>query len=86
MGALRVALLATFLASASALQFRADGSFKVVQFTDLHFGERDELDAKSQQVREMQHCVTQPALGPRAGAALPSAQGVLMPRPGCRPC
>ena len=39
-------------AVASALQFRRDGTFKIVQLTDLHFGEHDELDKMSQQVRD----------------------------------
>ncbi len=55
---LRAALLAACLASAaSSLRFRADGTFKVVQFTDLHFGESEALDAKSQ---EVQQCAPRP--------------------------
>lgn len=34
-----------------ALKFRADGTFKIVQFTDLHFGDSDEADAHTQKIQ-----------------------------------
>ena len=32
------------------LQFNAQGKFKMVQLTDLHFGENDEADANNQRL------------------------------------
>ncbi len=32
------------------LKFRTDGSFKILQMTDLHYGEDEALDASSDQV------------------------------------
>jgi|LauGreDrversion4_2_1035121.scaffolds.fasta_scaffold441057_2 predicted MPP superfamily phosphohydrolase len=32
------------------LQFNKDGKFKIVQLTDLHFGENDEADANNQRL------------------------------------
>ena len=32
------------------LKFRPDGTFKLVQFTDLHFGESDHKDHKNQEL------------------------------------
>jgi hypothetical protein len=44
----------TFLGFVSALdkklQFNAQGKFKMVQLTDLHFGENDEADANNQRL------------------------------------
>ncbi|MFD2117455.1 metallophosphoesterase family protein [Paenibacillus yanchengensis] len=34
------------------LRFRPDGTFKIVQFTDVHWQESDEADAKTKQVME----------------------------------
>jgi hypothetical protein len=33
------------------LQFNAEGTFKLVQFTDLHYGEHESLDQASTKVR-----------------------------------
>jgi hypothetical protein len=43
-------VLLLLLARAAALQFRADGTFVIVQLTDVHLGEGEESDAKSLQV------------------------------------
>lgn len=51
---MRGLLLALLLAAAGAspqLRFDQQGLFKVVQFTDLHYGEDAGLDAQSDQVR-----------------------------------
>jgi predicted MPP superfamily phosphohydrolase len=33
--------------SKPSLRFRSDGTFKIVQFTDLHYGEAEEKDTNS---------------------------------------
>ena len=38
--------------SAPRLQFRADGSFQIVQFTDLHYGESASKDSMSNSVQQ----------------------------------
>jgi hypothetical protein len=73
---MRAALLAALLAAATALKFRSDGTFKVVQLSDLHFGEREELDRMSQQVRR------RPAIGhlsDRAALPQPAPPQLLSP-------
>ncbi len=34
----------------ATLKFNKDGKFKIVQFTDLHFGEYDDLDEQTYQM------------------------------------
>lgn len=43
-------LLSALQRSTSSLQFKEDGTFKIIQFTDLHFGEADDKDARTQMV------------------------------------
>jgi hypothetical protein len=48
---LRISNIEAFTLS-SPLRYRADGTFKIVQFTDLHFGSREIEDSLSITVME----------------------------------
>lgn len=46
-----LALLCYGITGDKRLRFRSDGTFRVLQFTDLHYGESDERDINSQRAQ-----------------------------------
>lgn len=51
-GLVLVLLLFSYAATGKVLRFRPDGTFKITQFTDLHYGETPENDVNSVKVQD----------------------------------